>query len=87
MVIVPAGSRRKNSAARRGLGAERRLHRPAKRPGIERGVAVEVRLDALEVAPGGGRLDQTAAQQLLHVLDVLRVTALDLGERLRVRSK
>src|SRR5262249_18669432 len=52
---------------------------------VHRRIAEELRLDPREQLERAGRLDETPARHLAHVLDVLHVASLELGQRLRVR--
>ncbi len=66
-------------------GAEDFFHRLAKRPGIDRREAVQFRLNQLEVLQGTARVDQPQSDHGLHVVDVLRMAAFHLCQRLRVQ--
>src|SRR5436305_5058608 len=72
------------SAAGGALIHQAALHRSPESRRIDRGIAVELRLDLLEPAPELLAVDQAPVEHLEHVLAVLGMPALDLRECLGV---
>jgi hypothetical protein len=68
-----------------GGAAQRLFHACPKRGRVDCRVPVQSRRDGLEVVGEVIARDQASRQQLAHILDILRVPAFDLGERLRGR--
>jgi len=76
----PAPGRGRWGAAVLGTSpAEELLDRVAKRGGVDRGEAVELGLDGLEMGHCLGRVDQAARDHLSYVAHILLVATLGLG--------
>ena len=68
---------------REGLLSQRGVERTSKAAGIDRGIAIEPRLDRREVFAQSLTIDKTAIEHFSEVLEISRVPALDFRERLR----
>src|SRR5262245_45482523 len=60
------------------------FHRAAKRSGVDRRISIQARFDRSEIVEQAGGLDEPTGQHLGDVADVLRMSALDLRQRLGV---
>jgi hypothetical protein len=66
---------------------ERLLHPSAEVRRVDPREAEWLRLDLLEMREGAGGIDQPARDHLSSVAEIVLVRALELAERLRIRSK